>query len=271
MNRIKHIVAGLLASALVLVLPQAQAQSEPITIDLSQPDQPVSFKLGMLSANIQVIGERRKDITLEVDGSKSGQRIVTPSGSQPISAGSYRLSVTEDNNEVKVSSSWNRSTLDIVARVPMDASLDLWTTNDGTIVVRDVTGEMQLQNTNGPITVYGAGGAVIAESTNEDIVVGFAELRKDTASSLTSINGDLTVVLPDQPKAQLHIDTTRGEIVSDFEIEVLPSETKVSRKNENGTIEIAVENLIIANVNGGGPVIRLKTFNGDIDINAEMR
>ena len=33
------------------------------------------------------------------------------------------------------------------------------------------------------------------------------------------------------------------------------------------TIEIAVENMIIANINGGGPVIRLKTLNGDIQIN----
>ena len=88
-----------------------------------------------------------------------------------------------------------------------------------------------------------------------------------TASSLSSVNGDLAVGLPGQPKAQVHIDTARGQISSDFEIEVQPSEPKVSRSEDSGTIEIAVENMIIANINGGGPVIRMKTLNGNIQIN----
>ncbi|MEO0616587.1 MAG: hypothetical protein AAFY69_10695 [Pseudomonadota bacterium] len=261
--------AGLLIAGLFLasVAPTAKAQSTPVVIELSQPDQPMTLKLGMLSANIVVIGERRNDIQLEVDGGSSGRRIITPSGSQQIGGASYRLSATEENNIVDVSSDWRMSTLDITARVPASAAVNLWTTNDGTIVVENVTGEMQLRNTNGPITVKGAASAVIAESVNEDIVVSFANLDGVTASSLSSVNGDLAVGLPGQPKAQVHIDTARGQISSDFEIEVQPSEPKVSRSEERGTIEIAVENMIIANINGGGPVIRMKTLNGNIQIN----
>ena len=261
--------AGLLIAGLFLagIAPAATAQSAPVVIELSQPDQPMTLKLGMLSANIVVIGERRNDIQLEVDGGNSGRRIITPSGSQQIGGASYRLSATEENNIVEVSSDWRMSTLDITARVPASAAVNLWTTNDGTIVVENVRGEMQLRNTNGPITVRGAASAVIAESVNEDIDISFADLDGVTASSLSSVNGDLAVGLPGQPKAQVHIDTARGQISSDFEIEVQPSEPKVSRSEESGTIEIAVENMIIANINGGGPVIRMKTLNGNIQIN----
>ncbi|MEL6447224.1 MAG: hypothetical protein AAFQ62_04675 [Pseudomonadota bacterium] len=261
--------AGLLIAGLFLAsfTPPAHAQSAPVIIDLSQPDQPMTLKLGMLSANIVVIGERRNDIQLEVDGGNSGRRIITPSGSQQIGGASYRLSATEENNIVEVSSDWRMSTLDITARVPASAAVNLWTTNDGTIVVENVQGEMQLRNTNGPITVKGAASAVIAESVNEDINISFADLDGVTASSLSSVNGDLAVGLPGQPKAQVHIDTARGQISSDFEIEVQPSEPKVSRSEDSGTIEIAVENMIIANINGGGPVIRMKTLNGNIQIN----
>ena len=261
--------AGLLIAGLVIacMTPTANAQSAPVIIELSQPDQPMTLKLGMLSANIVVIGERRGDIQLEVDGGNSGRRIITPSGSQQIGGASYRLSATEENNIVEVSSDWRMSTLDITARVPASAAVSLWTTNNGTIVVENVTGEMQLRNTNGPITVKGAAAAVIAESVNEDIVVSFADLGSVTASSLSSVNGDLAVGLPGQPKAQVHIDTARGEISSDFEIDVQASEPTVSRSKEGGTIEIAVESMIIANINGGGPVIRMKTLNGDIQIN----
>lgn len=246
----------------------AQAQTTaPITIELSQPDQPMTLKLGLLSANIVVIGERRSDIQLDVAGGDSGRRIVTPSGSKQIAGSSYRLQATEENNIVEVSSDWRMSTIDITARVPASAAVNLWTTNNGTIVVNGVKGEMQLRNTNGPITVTGAGAAVIAESVNEDLAISFASLDGVTASSLTSVNGDLSVGLPGNPKVQVHLDTARGQISSDFEIEVQPSEPKVSRKEDDGSIEIAVENMIIADINGGGPVILLKTLNGDIQIN----
>ncbi len=264
-NLVSALVVGCIA--MTLLTPPAHAQSEPIKIELSQPDQPMTLKIGILSANITVIGERRNDVQLEVDGGGGGRKIVTPSGTRQIGNASCRVSATEENNVVDVSSDWRRSTIDIVARVPSSAAVNLWTTNDGTIVVNGVRGEMQLENTNGPITVTGAAAAVIAEALNQDISVSFASLDGVSASSIASINGDLSLGLPGRPKVQVHIDTARGEISSDFDIEVLPSEPTVSRSQEKGTIEISVENMIVANINGGGPVIRMKTLNGDIKIN----
>lgn len=260
---------GVMCAVSVLIIsgPAAHAQSAPIDIELSQPGQPMTLKVGILSANIRVIGETRRDVSLEIDGGNSARRIVTPKGSQKISGGGYRVSATEEDNVVKVSSEWRRSTIDIVARVPAGADVDLWTTNDGTIVVEEVKGEMQLQNVNGPITVTGAASAVIAESVNDDIKVSFSSLKDVEAAALTSLNGTLSVGLPERPGAQVHIDTARGEISSDFEIEVQPSQPKVTRSKDNGSVEVAVENLIVANINGGGTVIRLKTLNGDIEIN----
>ena len=57
------------------------------------------------------------------------------------------------------------------------------------------------------------------------------------------------------------------EIYSDFEVEVQPSNPVVDRQESRGGIEVTVENAIIANINGGGPVIKLKTLNSDIHIN----
>ncbi|MEL6216193.1 MAG: hypothetical protein AAFQ99_11030, partial [Pseudomonadota bacterium] len=193
-------------------------------------------------------------------------RIVTPSGTKSIPNGSYRVSATEEDNYVEVSSDWRVSTVEIVARVPNTAALELRNINDGTIVVEGVSGEMNLRNINGSITVTDAASAIIAESINEDIRIGFTSLADVSASSLTSVEGNLKVSLPDRSKAQLHIDTARGEISSAFEVDVVPSQPSVSRTDEGGEIEISVENVIVANINGGGPVIRLKTLNGDIQI-----
>ena len=79
-------------------------------------------------------------------------------------------------------------------------------------------------------------------------------------------NGDLKLGLPADAGARLHIDTVRGEIYSDFEVDVQLTKPVIERNNDRGGAEVRVESVIVANINGGGCVIRLKTLNGDIQI-----
>ena len=65
----------------------------------------------------------------------------------------------------------------VVARIPRQANLDLSTTYDGEIIVRDVVGDMQLENTSGPIMASNVSGNVIAESVSGTIDVSFATDR----------------------------------------------------------------------------------------------
>jgi hypothetical protein len=83
---------------------------------------------------------------------------------------------------------------------------------------------------------------------------------------MTSVGGNLIVRMPGNAGAELHLDSTQGEIVSDFEVEVLPSKPIVERDDRGDGTSVRVENTIVARVNGGGPVIRLETLNGDISI-----
>ena len=74
----------------------------------------------------------------------------------------------------------------------------------------------------------------------------------------------------DQPAnagAELHLDNAKGEIVSDFEVEVAQNKPVIERDEDEDGVSIRVESVIVATVNGGGPVIRLKTLNGNIQIN----
>jgi hypothetical protein len=47
---------------------------------------------------------------------------------------------------------------------------------------------------------------------------------------------------------------------------VKPSKTVVDRKEGREGVSVRLESIIVATVNGGGPVIRMKTLNGDIKI-----
>jgi len=259
--------AALILAAITAAAPVfAQGKPQVITIPLSSPGEPYELDIGILSARIEVIGEAREDLEFAVTVEQSSRRIITPSGTQPITIGAYSLEVDEDDNQVSVDTDWRADKVNIVARVPQRGNLYLSTTNDGEIIVSNVIGNLEMDNTNGPITATGISGSVIAETVNEDIEVSFTNLDGNNAMSLISINGNIDLGIPGNAGAQLHIDTAKGEIYSDFEVEVQASEPVVERREDRGGVEVRVESVIIANVNGGGPVVRLETLNGDIKI-----
>jgi len=255
-----------LLAACCAATAMAQGQPQVITIPLSMPGEKMSLEISLQSAHIEVIGEDRADAEFSVTVEQEDRKIITPSGAQPIAGGAYSLEVDEEDNHISVDTGWRSTHTTIVARIPRRADLELSTVNDGSIVVRNVEGNLELGNVNGPITASGIAGSVIAESVNDTIDVSFVSIDGSVPMALTSLNGDLKLGLPPRAGAQLHLDTGEGEIYSDFEVEVLPTAPVVERRNDRGGVEVRVESVIVANVNGGGPVIRLKTLNGDINI-----
>jgi hypothetical protein len=101
---------------------------------------------------------------------------------------------------------------------------------------------------------------------NAPVVVGLAAVAPGGATSISTLNGDITLMLPANVKAELHLDSGRGEINSDFELDVQPVKPLIERNERRGGVSVKMENVIVANVNGGGPVIRVKTYNGDIKL-----
>ena len=261
---------SLLATALWIAASNfANAQDNPqiITLPLSKPGQPISLEIEILSARIEVIGENRKDAQFEITVAGGRRKIITPSGTRTLTNSGYEFEVEEDNNHIDFDTNVVNSKVNVIARVPRKADLELSTVNNGEIIVRGIEGKLQLENVNGPITATEITGAVIAEAINKSITVSFAKLDANEVSALTTINGDLILSLPAKAGANLHLDSYRGEIVSDFEVDVKPTEPVVERNDDRDGVSVRVENTINAAINGGGPVIKLKTLNGDIQIN----
>ena len=247
----------------------AAAQSEPqlITIPLSRPGETVNLEIGILSARIEVIGEDREDATFEISVMEGSRKIVTPSGTKSLKTGAYSIDVEEHDNNISLDTDWRANKVSVVARVPRNTNMELSTVNDGEIFVSNITGKLLLENTNGPITASNITGSVIAEAINEDINVSFTSIDSEQITSFSSINGTLNIGLPSNTGAELHIDSDQGEITSEFEVEVQPSKPVISREDKRRGVEISVESVIIANIQGGGAIIKLKTLNGDININ----
>ena len=260
--RVALVFALLVASASAL----AQGSPQTINIPLSRPGEPISLEIDIMSARIEVIGEDRDDVEFQITVLETERKIVTPSGTQSITGGGYALEVDEHDNQISLDTDWRDNKVAVVARIPNRADLSLSTLNDGEIIVSNVTGNLELDNMNGPITATGISGSVIAESMNDTIDVSFVAIDDVNATSLESMHGDLSLRLPAGAGAQLHLDSSQGEIISDFEVDVQPTPPTVERDERRGGVAIRIESVIIANINGGGPVIRLKTLHGNINI-----
>jgi hypothetical protein len=257
-----------LVVALLLGMAPALAQNDAqiINIPLSRPGEPITLEIGIMSARIEVIGEDREDAVFEITIENGERKIVTPSGTQTLSSAGYALEVDEHDNRISLDTDWRNNKVSVVARIPQHADLELSTVEDGEIIVSNVSGNLELSNVNGPITASGISGSIIAESVSDTIDLAFVSIDAVNASSLESVNGELTVRLPANTGVQMHLDTSQGEIISDFEVEVLPSTPTIIRNDDNGGSEVRIESVIIANINGGGPIIRMNSLNGNIQI-----
>lgn len=244
----------------------SQPKPEVINVPLSRPGEPVSLNIELMSARIEVIGEERKDVQLQITMLGGERKIKTPSGMKTLAGSGGAVSVEEEDNEVSVESESPTGRFEVIARVPRRANLDLETVQDGSIVVRDISGTLELQNVNGPITATNINGSVIGESVNDAIQIGFSGISTSGATSVSSLNGDITVSLPPNAGAELRIDNAQGQIDSDFELDVKPTKATIERNERRGGVSVTMEDVIVATVNGGGPVIKLKTLNGNIRI-----
>lgn len=258
----------LLAAALLGASATADAQARPevINVPLTRPGEPVSLDIDILSARIEVIGESRDDALFEVAVDGGERKIITPSGAQVIKASSFAFEIEEDDNEISLDTDWRANRASVLARIPSRADVALHTVNNGELIVDNVIGNLELYNVNGPITARNVAGSVIAESVNETIDVTFTRIDAVNASAFESINGDIYVRLPADTGAEFHLDTSRGEIQSDFEVELLPTGGKVTRDEGKSGVSVRIEQVIALSINGGGPTIRIKTLNGDIHL-----
>ena len=256
-----------LAIALTSCLAAGAAGAEQIAIPVADASRPVTLHANLLSGSIEVEAYEGKDVLLDWVDSEAEEE----DGERKRDDGMYRipnrsggLSAEADGNEVTISSGWPTDVVVLKVRVPARTSVHASSTNGELISIRGVTGDHELSNVNGEIRAVDVTGTVVAQSTNGDIQVTFSEATAGKTMSFITFNGDVDVTFPETFRADLKISSMQGEILSDFQLEVMPNSPKVDR--DSNKFSFRVEREVHARLGGGGPEIRLKTFNGDVRI-----
>ncbi|HNP19105.1 MAG TPA: DUF4097 family beta strand repeat-containing protein [Fulvivirga sp.] len=251
-------------------LVKAQDKGEML-IPFSNPGSKGSLRVDVKRGSITVKGTDRKDILIKYEAMESKHKDKnkgsdSKDGLKRISSGSVDLVAAEENNRASVSSdSWNKG-LNLTVEVPKTIDLNLDTYNGGDIYVENIVGEVILENYNGEIKAKGITGSVSADTYNGEITVELLKVTPNTPMSFTTYNGDVDITFPAGFKAELKLKTNQGEIYSGFEMEVIKSEPIKKTDSKSGTYKVYLDDWVRGKINGGGPEVVMKNYNGDIYI-----
>lgn len=251
---------------------------ESVTVPLSNPSKEGFLKMGIINGSITIKGYSGKEVIvkgIKREDSKTHRSHrrkgkSSKEGLKRISNNSLEFSAEEYDNVVRVRSSVHGTT-DFEIQVPKNFSLKISTVNRGDIYVENISGTLDISNTNGKITLKDISGSVSADTVNRDIVVNFVKVTPNVAMAFSTLNGDLDVTFPKTIKADIKIKSDRGEVYTDFDLKAKPSKAKVTKgeTKKGNAYRVKVEKWIEGAINGGGAEILFKNFNGDVIIRSK--
>lgn len=207
--------------------------------------------------------DRNRQREFEKEHEKGRGKERDTQGMKRIPSNAMEVEVTERNNRVSVqSNSWNKG-INFVVQVPTNFDLQLSTVNGGDILVDNINGTLELDNVNGDVTANNISGSAIIDAVNGEIEASFLSINDDSPMAFTTLNGNVDISFPSNLKATFKMKSDRGEIYSDFDMDVDKSGPKVDRSSK-GSFKVTIENWVYGKVNGGGPEFMLNNMNGNI-------
>jgi hypothetical protein len=124
-------------------------------------------------------------------------------------------------------------------------------TVNGRLEVSNVGGEVDASTVNGSVRVTTRNGPVDASTVNGDIDVRMAALSKSGDMNFHTVNGSVTLEMPESLDARVSIGTMHGSISSDYPVQL---SGKFGPRHAQGTI------------GRGGREIDVETVNGSVEL-----
>lgn len=271
-QRFSSLVAAFVSCLALASAPartQAQEQSGPdrVAVTLTDPSRPALVKASLLNGGITVKAYDGKEVVVEARA-RNHESSRSDSNMKRIIISSTGLSVEEENNEVRINTDSLGRPIDLTISVPVHTSLKVSAVNSGDIVVTGVDGELDVNDVNGSVTLNNVSGSAIAHALNGRVLVTFNHINQKPMA-FSSLNGDIDVTFPADLKANLSLKSDRGEIFSDFDVQVqasAPKQTVEDSRKDGGKYRVQIDKAIHGAIGGGGPEMQFTNFNGSIYI-----
>jgi hypothetical protein len=277
-----------------------QSQTDHAVVSFTNPAKPGTVEVDIREGSITVRGYEGKDVIIDArwrervltkEGEKVEAALATlreaeeeldqeelarkkaqaekSRGMKMLAVESMGLTVEEEDNVIQVSVEEGNRAVDLIIQVPFSTSLQLSCRDDERgVTVERVNGEIEVDTSDGPIVLTGVSGPVVADSSDGEIKVVFGKITPGKPMSLSAMDGDIDITLPLDAKASLKLKTDEGQIFTDFDVQLTPSQQKKEEdeRKEGGGYRVTYEKVTLGLINGGGTEIQLTTYEGNIYI-----
>jgi DUF4097 and DUF4098 domain-containing protein YvlB len=279
MKRFSSILSGLALAAIgaatvgpgaerAFAQGQTQTGGDRIPVTLSDPSRAAHVKVSMVNGGITVKAYEGKEVVVEARV-RNRENSRNEGGPKRLTISSTGLSVEEENNEVNINTDSYMHPIDVTVSVPVHTSLKLRAVNDGDIVVTGVDGELDVDDINGAVTLNNVSGSVVAHALNGHVYATLTRVDAQKAMAFSSLNGNIDVTFPADLKANVSIRSDQGEVYSDFDVQLkAPSSQPVVEdgRGHGGKYRVKIDKTVHGTINGGGPEIQFRNFQGQIYI-----
>jgi hypothetical protein len=283
-----------------------ESQADHAVVSFSNPAKPGTVEVGISEGSITVRGYEGKDVVIDARWREKSltrvERELGPAlaeerrreaereereeldqeelarqkaqaekakGMKALEVESMGLTIEEEENVIQVNVEEGKRAVDLVIQVPFSTSLRLSCRDDEKGVTVDrVDGEIEVDTGDGPIMLTNVSGPVVADSSEGEIKAVFGKVIPGKPMSFSAMDGDIDITLPADVKASLKMKTDEGQIFTDFDVRLTPSQQKKEEdeRKEGGGYRVSFEKVTLGLINGGGVEIQLTTYEGNIYI-----
>lgn len=278
--RLAGIVALLWAAGLADNAQESQA--DHAVVNFSNPAKPGTLEVDIREGSITVRGYEGKDVVIDArwreraltkeeqeEPARRKAQAEKAKGMKKLEVESAGLTIEEEENVIRVDVEEGKRAVDLVIQVPFSTSLRLSCRDDEKgIAVDRVAGEIEVDTSDGPIVLTNISGPVVADSSDGEIKAVFGKVVAGKPMSFSAMDGDIDITLPADIRASLKMKTDEGQIFTDFDIRLTPSQQKKEEdeRKEGGGYRVSFEKATLGLINGGGVEIQLTTYEGNIYI-----
>jgi Putative adhesin len=212
----------------VLTRSSADEAGTTAKVTLSAPGQPATLRVDMPWADIQIVGVDGDTVTVETTLAEKGADSTRSDGLRRLDD-EVSFELTEKANVVSLrlagENPWAGHDAEFRISVPRAMALDIKTEAGGDLKVKDLTGDIDINNMNGEVSLEGITGSTVVNTMNGEVRAVFASAPQKLVS-ITSMNGAVDLRVPADTKANIRLRTHNGSILTDFSETVLKTKTE---------------------------------------------
>lgn len=202
----------------------------------------------------EMLEKAKKEVTLDITQQEGALKLYV-NGPFRCQCDDCRHSRDDDGYRVK---------MDFQVHVPRGVDIKVKTVNEGRVLVKGTTGNFLVRNVNGDIEMDNVSGSGTARTVNGPVIVSFRQNPREN-SDFKTINGNVELKFAQDLSADFRFKTFNGGVYSDFPVTAMPVHA-MEQEHKGNKVIYRADRYSEVRVKSGGPQIQVENLNGDIRI-----